>query len=529
MYNIFKLTQLYFKNFIGSLIKNNKNPRLYLGVIICILLSAFITITFAANSVSSTMVFVEYANKGVVNAEHMAMYVNCTMAILMLLFVTIMRSVMPSKSSDNDTLLSMPITKMQITISKSFYNYIIDFVLFVSILLPSFIVYAVMVKNASWFIVARGMILVILLPLLSNGLATFIGLLTHKLAIKMKNYSIVQTIIIIILTGGYLVANFSIQGYLTDLVGTVEEIKNKIWIIKVLLEFILEGKIGNFSIITLIIISVYSLGLIVIKNQLGKLDKKNDFKNAKIYYKTNKPFITLVKKEIKQYFNTPVLVVNTILGGVIYFGMCVGLCFLGTDKIMTIIKTMPMEIEVSVDAILIMVLTLIISLFTITGTSISLEGKTFWIIKSTPLSHNTICFSKIAANLVLTGVTCLISYPFILTFIDLQYFWIYLIIPFLSTIVSSTLGLIINLNFPKMEWDKEEVVVKTSLSSMLSFFLPVLIIMIPYLFYIIELSKYFSLHIFMIVNLLYLIIVILIMILWINIKGKKMLDKVMNN
>ena len=529
MYNIFKLTQVYFKNFIGSLIKNNKNPRFYLGVIICILLSAFITVTFTVNSISSTMVFVEYANKGIVNAEHMAMYVNCTMAILMLLIVTIMRSVMPSKSSDNDSLLSMPITKMQITISKSFYNYIIDFVLFVSILLPSFIVYVVMVKSASWFIIVRGMILVILLPLLSNGLATFIGLLTHKLASKMKNYSIVQTIIIIILTGGYLVANFSIQGYLTDLVGTVEEIKNKIWIIKVLLEFILEGKIGNFSIITLIIIGVYTLGLIVIKNQLGKLDKKNDFKNAKIYYKANHPFISLVKKEIKQYFNIPVLVVNTILGGVIYFGMCIAFGFLGTDKIMTIMQTMPMEFDISIDTVLIMILSLIISLFTITGTSISLEGKTFWIIKSTPLSHNTICFSKIAANLVLTGVTCLISYPFILMFIDLQYFWIYLIVPFVSTIVSSTLGLIINLNFPKMEWDKEEVVVKSSLSSLLAFFLPVLIIMIPYLFYIIELSKYFNLHIFMLVNLMYLVIIILIMVLWINIKGKKMLDKVMNS
>ncbi|MBQ2891397.1 MAG: hypothetical protein IJE45_00725 [Bacilli bacterium] len=529
MYNIFKLTQVYFKNFIGSLIKNNKNPKFYIGILICVFLSLFITLTFTFNSISSTMIFVEYANKGVVNAEHMAMYVNCTMAILMLLFVTIMRSVMPSKSSDNDSLLSMPITKMEITIAKSLYNYVIDFVLFVSILLPSFIVYVVMVKNASWLIVVRGMILVLMLPLLSNGLATFIGILTQKIATKMKNYSIVQTIIIIILTGGYLVANFSIQGYLTNLVGTVDEIKNKIWLLKVLLEFILEGKIIGYSLIGLLIISVYVLGLIVTKKQLGKLDIKDAHKKSKIYYKLNSPFKSMVKKEIKQYFNTPTLVINTILGGVIYFGMCVGFCILGPNKIMSFMQTVPLEIEISIDAVLIMILTLIISLFNITGTSISLEGKTFWIIKTTPLSHLTICFSKVAANLVLTGITCLISYPFVLSFIDLQYFWGFLLIPFVSTIVSSTMGIIINLNFPKMEWDKEEVVVKTSLSALLSFFLPILFIALPYLIYIVEISKYCNLHVFMLVNLMYLIVLIMIMVLWINTKGKKMLDKVMNS
>ena len=155
-----------------------------------------------------------------------------------------------------------------------------------------------MVKNASWWITVRGIIMVILLPLLSNGLATFIGLLTHKMALKLKCYSIIQTIIIIILTGGYLIANFSIQGFLMDLTGTVDEIKGKMWVIKVLLEFILEGKVLGFLIIASIIIIVYYFGLVVIRKQLGKLDKRLDGGNAKIFYKTTSPFKSLIKKEL---------------------------------------------------------------------------------------------------------------------------------------------------------------------------------------------------------------------------------------
>ena len=132
MYNILKLTKNYFYNFIGSLVKNRKSPKFYIGLLICCLLSIFITITFTFNSITSTQVFIEMAKEGIQNAEYMAMYVNCTMAILMLLFVTIMRSFMPGKSSDNDTLLSLPITKLEIIISKNLYNYLIDFILFLS-------------------------------------------------------------------------------------------------------------------------------------------------------------------------------------------------------------------------------------------------------------------------------------------------------------------------------------------------------------------------------------------------------------
>ncbi len=530
MSNILKLTKVYFKSFIGSLIKNKNNPNFYVGLLLCGFISIIMTFTFSVNAISSTAIFLEQA-KEFPGAEQMAMYTNCTLAILMLLFLTIMRSVMPSKNRDSDLLLSFPLKKMEITISKSLYNYIVDLVLFLSILLPSFIVYVIMVSSANVFIVIRGFFLILLLPLVSNALATFIGLMTNKLILKFKYYSIVQTAIIIILTAGYLIANYSIQGYLTNGLGgsTVEEIRNKFFVVKVMLEFILDGKILWMLVFTFIIVGVYAASLIFLNLRLGKLEKKYVNKTKKLIFKKNNIMKTLVKKELKQYFNTPIYLLNTILPGVVYFGLCVAICIIGEDKALSFLVALPEVFQNNIEVIPIFILSLLLGILVITGSSISLEGKTFWIIISNPIKPMTIFISKILANLVITGVIAIASYPLIISFIQVEYLWFYLIVPFIGSIISSTFGLILNLMFPKMQWDNEAVVVKQSLSAMLSLFLPPIILLVPYIIYFTELNKYYSIHQFMLMNILYLVLIELIFALWLNKKGKQYLLRTLNN
>ena len=529
MNNILILTKNYFKSFVGSLSKNSKNPSFYIGLLICCGLSLFITMSFTVNSITTTQLFLDMSREGVLHAERMAMYTNCTMAILMLLFVTVMRSVIPSKSSDNDTLLSLPITKMQITISKGIYNYIIDFVLFASILLPSYIVYYVMVPYTSFYVVCRGCFLLMFLPMLSNALATFIGILIGKIASKIKHYSIFQTVVTFILIGLYLVANYSIQGYLNKIEGSVDEIINKIFIIKVLLQFILFGKITWFSLFIVIIIAMYFISLHLLNKRLGKIERRKSHVGYKIYYKQKNITNTLILKELKQYFNIPIYVLNTIFPGIIYIGLCIAVCVLGENKAFMFFNALPEMFKNNSEMLPIMILSILMASLVITSSSISLEGKTFWILVANPIKPMQIFISKIVSNLIISGTICIIGFPFILTFIKIEYAWAYLLIPFVSNLMSSTLGLVINLNFPKMEWDKEEAVIKQSLSAMLSLFLPILIVMIPYLWYFVSLYKYYNFQGFIVMNMMYLVIITLALILLLTRKGTRILKKILNN
>ena len=165
MYNVFRLLKNYVLNFLGSIIKKFKTPKFYVAVILCLLFSALIIFTFTMNSISSIQIYIK---QKIENPELLAMFSTTTLALMMLLFVTIMRSVYPSKGNDHDLLLSMPFKKIEIVFAKSIYNYLFDLFIFLGILRPSYIVFYVMIPNASIYVVTRGLTFVLFLPLISK-------------------------------------------------------------------------------------------------------------------------------------------------------------------------------------------------------------------------------------------------------------------------------------------------------------------------------------------------------------------------
>ena len=130
MTNVFRLLKNYFLNFIGSLIKKQKTPKFYFAIIICVIISLSSIAMFTINSIASIKLYLE---QDVDNPELLSMFSTTTWALMMLLFVTIMRSVYPSKSSDHDFLLSLPVRKIDIVLAKAIYNYLFDLIIFISI------------------------------------------------------------------------------------------------------------------------------------------------------------------------------------------------------------------------------------------------------------------------------------------------------------------------------------------------------------------------------------------------------------
>ena len=103
---------------------------------------------------------------------------------------------------------------------------------------------------------------------------------------------------------------------------------------------------------------------------------------------------------------------------------------------------------------------------------ISLEGKTFSILKSLPVKPYTIIKSKVYAAL-------LIIIPFIfigdiILFIKFKFDIINIILILIASIllplISETIGIIINLKYPKMDAKNDTEVVKQSMSSTVSVF-----------------------------------------------------------
>ena len=152
MRKTWRLVYNYLLTFIGSFISKRRNARFAVGVLFVLGIGALMVFLFTNTAIATT---VKFAQLGV---PELAMYSNSFMAILIILFLTVMRSALPAKTTDEQLLLSLPIKKTQIILAKSLFNYLFDFLSLLGILFPSYIVYAV-INRAGITLVFRGLLI----------------------------------------------------------------------------------------------------------------------------------------------------------------------------------------------------------------------------------------------------------------------------------------------------------------------------------------------------------------------------------
>ena len=122
------LIKTYFLIFLGNL-KNKKNPKNIGGTIAIIFISLTMIATFTFTAVSTTSQFLKLSEE-LPGSEEMAMFSNVIIGLLLIVLFTVMRSIYPPKTKDEELLLSLPYSKTQIILSKAIYNYLFD-VLFI--------------------------------------------------------------------------------------------------------------------------------------------------------------------------------------------------------------------------------------------------------------------------------------------------------------------------------------------------------------------------------------------------------------
>ena len=106
----------------------------------------------------------------------------------------------------------------------------------------------------------------------------------------------------------------------------------------------------------------------------------------------------------------------------------------------------------------------------ITSSMISLEGKSFGILKSFPLKPIKIVMYKVLAALIVM-VPCILIGDIII-FVRFRFnvisILLILIASFLLPLVSELIGIIVNLKYPKIDASNDTEVVKQSMSSLIS-------------------------------------------------------------
>ena len=503
MRNTWLLIKSYAMSFLASIVKKRKNAKYITAVIIFLAFSALLVLAFTISAISSVKVFLDIKDE-YPGVEKLAMYNSCSMSMMIVFLLTIMRSAYPKREMNADMFLSLPLKKSEIIASKVFYYYIFDLLTIMGIVLPSFLVYAVMVPNVMSVKIAialRGLLLVVIIPFFTNAIASLISTATNKILSKVKYQKVFQTLILLFVISIYIVVYTLMQMVVGKVsegqnVAEIEAIFNNIWPIKIMASFILEGKITSLLWIVLISIIPFILSTYLMIRNYGKsITHAYHNKNKTLVFKKNNPVKTLYIKEIKYYFSIPVYVLNTLIGAVMYLGIGIVIKVLGLNKILLYLRSLSSispSISSHPEMIIVLLFSLIITLTVTTAASISLEGKQFWIVKAIPVNPIHLFIAKILVNLTITIIPVLVSTPLLASVIGWKYTWMIFLIPMLSSIFSSISGLYVNIMYPKLDWENEEIPLKRSIASFLGTFVGGLIMVVPFVAYLAGLYTLFS-------------------------------------
>jgi len=118
------------------------------------------------------------------------------------------------------------------------------------------------------------------------------------------------------------------------------------------------------------------------------------------------------------------------------------------------------------------VLAWIVSMSTTTGSAISMEGKTLWIVKSMPVTARDWLAGKLFVDLMLAVPMTIIGGALVAVGIRaslLEALWL-LAVPLAYALCFGVFGLWVNIRMPKLDWQNEAEVVKQSMAAMIVVF-----------------------------------------------------------
>jgi len=456
--------------------------------------------------------------------EKVCMFHAILTTLVVIFIIGIMRTSANAKTNDSDFLLSLPIKKRDIIISKTINKYVFDLFFAFTLFVPFLVLYQIF-AGFDTKILLLGLLFTFLCPFLSIGISYICDFVITRLFNRMRLGGILKSFTILLLfvlvmalllvkTFTYGTADYrNLEAYFAD-----RPISNFV------LSFLFDTNVSNVLGVILGILVPFVLGIVLYSINYGKTFVSYS-SNSKVlkFSQPNSTLNMLFKKEISTYATTPAYIINTIIGPVVILVVSIFLCTMGYSGICDYLG-----IQLSKDTIvgfIALTFCLFCATAPISACSISLEGKNMWLLKSSPINERHLFSSKVCVHLcivepcILLGATLLSIF---LQFNILQIVTIF-IFPTLANFILAFAGVLINLWQPILDWDNETKIVKQSLSVLLTMVLGVLLAVAPYGIY--KLFSAFPLYVTLIISIVLYIIVLTIVISLLYTIGVKMFRK----
>lgn len=385
--------------------------------------------------------------------------------------------------SEYDMLMALPIKTDTVIASRFLTMYVMNLFITAAVLIPMGIGYAVYhtpgpVFYLEWFLG------ILAAPLIPTTLASLLGTLIIWFSSRFKYANAAVTIVSLLATIGILVLLTVLGGMnpefdMTRLYSISEVLLEQIHRLYppaiLFYDGVSKGNAMAFAAFFIISLIWYYLFIKLLSPVYRKLNTalmtfhaRSDFKMGKL--KASSQLSALYKKELKRFFSSTIYCLNMGIGNVMAILTAAACFFVGEDQLKDMLGSAQIW-EMAVRCLPFVISTWI-ALSCSTSVSLSLEGKSLWIIKSMPIDDITIYKSKILLNLSLQIPTALLTALLVnIRFtLPLPTRIFMFATPLAYALFTSLWGMFINLKMPDYTWTSETALIKQSMPAMAGIF-----------------------------------------------------------
>lgn len=413
------------------------------------------------------------------NIPYILLATHMVMASVMTIYFTLFKiNGMVFNTKDSDLLHSLPIKKSTILLKNVANLYLVTLATCALLVIPAFIVYVSNVAVTPIFVILFFLTFLII-PFFPIVVASIVGTLMAIISSRFKRKNLISIILSLALVGVIyyysMTMDMSDSMDLANLGKSMVNMYNKFYPLTTnYINIINDSSIKDLLIYLSIPSVLMALYIFLLSKFQTKLESKmkavHKSKVKEIKYSARNVTFGLIKKESRKYFTSTIYFLNTFIGIILMTAIGVIGCVAGMDKIREFLQD-----DMLSNAVLTLsplLLALFVGMSCTTNSSISLEGKSFGILKSLPVDPRKIISSKIYFFMILIIPAVLINTVLFTIMLKLPLYSIILtiLIPIAFGLLVGQIGVYANLCFPNLNYDNEVKVVKQSTPVFLTLF-----------------------------------------------------------
>lgn len=372
-------------------------------------------------------------------------------------------------TKDNELLLSMPIPPRTILTVRMVGAYLMNLLYEALVYVPATIAFFVY-GTPTFLSVLNCVLLLFILNFFGLVLTCLLGWLVALIAGKLKSKSFLTVLIALVFFGIYYYICFNymslVEKIIADSVAMGEKVKGAAYPLYVLGRAA-EGDMVSLLLYTAGVAVLLALTWYILSKTFLHIALRRESGTKTVYReqtaKVGNTDTALFRKEWKRFSSSATYMLNCALGTVLMpIGAVALLIYSGTILDFLIAFELPEKVLQFLPVVAVAMVCMIVSMNCITAPSISLDGKTLWIMQSMPVDSRKILNAKLRLHELLTIPPALFL-TVVLAWIlraDLSTAIMMNLVVLLYVMLIASSGLAFNLKRPNLTWTNETVPIK---------------------------------------------------------------------